>query len=270
MMWKSTVSNYLVWYDIYVRRLVQGVWLKPRFKNDSNLAENQLGILNRNPIDSIGDGEAKSLAIQGYIQFPGLYLQDAVLELRTQVAAYFSENMRNDEHRGYAHIKDVGKRFPVVHNLLNERILSILSSYYSEGFRVIDYQIWRNYSWPNPNKDVNSNVWHFDQCRTDVLKIFIVLSHEREDGTNVNSGATILKDIHTSRLVVDAGFWSRWIISKRARRLLNDTQTDVVVDASVGSCYILNPQLCIHRAGNVPEGGFRDVLMIQVAGTKGF
>lgn len=261
---RKSLGECFVLLDIRIVRPIQGLYLKRIYFNDSNSRENMIGKASMQDVDEIRRPESRELAKNGFLILDCHESRHKINALKPRVSDFFSVSSDVNGHGNYVDVPDAIKKFPEITTFLTRNLTEILDSYYKNGFTILDYRIWRNYYWENPHIDVNSNIWHFDQCRTDVLKIFFVICNTSNDAA---AGGTHLKSIADTRDIVAAGFFSRWWISGKARSLLDNRATTVKCPAVEGSCYIFNPQLCIHKATTVDVNSYRDVLVLQVAGS---
>lgn len=260
---RKKLSAYMVWIDIHLSRPINGLFLKIIYANDSNWKENKIGNRNINQKNNITNSIAKKLISDGYLVLNYFFNQNIIDLIDKKVKSIF-ETEKDTLHLGYQFIDDPEKKIPEIKNLLNEELRKIFDSYYRNGWEIMYYRIWRNIHWENENIDYNSNIWHFDQARTDILKMFVLLT-PLEFNKN-GGGATLVKSFPDTKKIVRNGFISRWIILPSAKRLLNEFSSTRVMNGNKGFTYIFNPQLCLHKATSVKPNHYRDVLLIQVCG----
>lgn len=153
---------------------------------------------------------------------------------------------------------------PSLDSVLTPNLVELLDEVYPYGFQVMYHGAWRNYHWRDADLvDHNSNTWHCDQTLTDILKLFVVLS-PTVDGA---SGATEIITRPQTRRIMRRGFFSRRWITRWARKEMAASRIEIMAGERAFT-YVLNPQMCLHRAGNAPAGGVRDVAMIQFCGAR--
>ncbi len=252
-----------VWFDLNVVRAFVLFPVRAFYGNDANLSENRRGARN---LALVGPGlseRAQELLAEGYLRLeyplPGSLVDHFVEEF----SAALSE-LETDGESDFVHVKDVESSMPNLDSALTPDLMELLNEVYPYGFQVMYRRAWRNYHWSDADVvDHNSNTWHNDQARTDVLKLFVVLS-PTVDGV---SGATEVISRPQTRRIMRRGFFSRRWIARWARKEIAASQIEVMA-GDRGFTYLLNPQICLHRAGNAPAGGVRDVAMIQFCGTR--
>jgi hypothetical protein len=252
-----------VWMDLNVVRAFVFLPVRALYGNDANLSENRRGARN---LALVGPGlseRAQELLAEGYLRL-GYPLRGPLVE---EIAAEFSVAVSELETEGesdFVHIENVGSAMPSLDSVLTPDLMELLDEVYPYGFQVMYRRAWRNYHWSDAEVvDHNSNTWHNDQARTDILKLFVVLS-PTVDGA---SGATEVISRHQTRRIMRRGFFSRRWIARWARKEIAASQIQVMAGER-GFTYLLNPQMCLHRAGNAPAGGVRDVAMIQFCGAR--
>lgn len=150
------------------------------------------------------------------------------------------------------------KNIAGVTELLTPSIREILSAYYNGGFSVDHVRAWRNAALPESQakRDVYSNLWHNDEAPLDTLKLFVYLT----DGVSRETGAFRCHTIPSTRRIMRSGYVRRGFIIGPARRAVDDPSRITYVEGGIGTTFIANPQLCLHRAGVPREGTHRDII----------
>lgn len=252
-----------VWMDLNVVRAFLLSPVRAFYGNDANLSENRKGARN---LVRVGPGlseRAQELLAAGYLRLdyplPGPLVDDITVEFSVALS-----ELETDRKSDFIHIDNVGSAIPSLDSVLTPDLVELLDEAYPHGFKVMYQRAWRNYHWSDADVvDHNSNLWHNDQARTDILKLFVVLS-SNVDGA---SGATEVISRPQTRRIMRRGFFSRRWITRWARKEIAASQIEVMAGER-GFTYLLNPQMCLHRAGNAPPGGVRDVAMIQFCGAR--
>ena len=148
-------------------------------------------------------------------------------------------------------------RIPEVEQLLTPEMRDLICAYYGSHFRVDHVRLWRNnhVSGEFAQQDVYSNLWHNDQEPVTMIKLFVYLT----DGVTRETGATRFHTIPNTKQIMRAGYMRRRAILPPARRLLEDERRIMYFEGGVGDACILNPSLCLHRAGVPKVGCHRDI-----------
>jgi len=150
------------------------------------------------------------------------------------------------------YVVDPVARNPGLRLLLDDRVREALTGYYGTHFRLLHVRMWRIASLPDDERlEYNyGNLWHTDGHRVTVMKLFVQIS----DGVSAENGALRLLDIPTTRLAMRGGYLARNKQVGLARRLVEDPSRTVFFDGASRSAILMNPNLCLHRAG-VPQPG---------------
>ena len=149
---------------------------------------------------------------------------------------------------------------PEIENLLTEDIIKKLQEYYHGYFRVNRIQTWRNYGVSeevDSRKELLSNRWHCDHRITYYTKLFVNLS----DVTQEDGPFHVMSRKRTKELM-DKGFKSRWDYNLDVNEMEDEKYVFRGI-GEIGTAYIANPQLCLHRAGTPKENRYRDMLQFR-------
>ncbi|MDB2527509.1 hypothetical protein N9X21_03580 [Candidatus Pelagibacter bacterium] len=140
-----------------------------------------------------------------------------------------------------------------------------LLDYFEGNYKYISIKAWRNYPHESSNSDwqkyIYSNYWHFDDYRTDILKIFIILN----DNTNKYTGSTKALNITTSKKIsrtfryIDAS-----ISNQKLEQYLENKNLINYCDGNLGDIYIINTSRCIHSATIPKKNSVRDLIQLEV------
>ncbi len=151
------------------------------------------------------------------------------------------------------------ERIPELRRLLTPEVVRIVEGYYGSHFRVATVRCWRNHHVPGIDTQANvfSNQWHNDQFDTNVVKYFVYFT----DGITAQNGAFRAHGVPATRRIMRSfGFFRRSHIFGTARKLVEDTSTQQVMEGNVGFSFIANPTVCLHRAGIPALGRYRDIV----------
>ncbi len=139
-----------------------------------------------------------------------------------------------------------------------------LKNYYQGNYKFISINAWRNYS--DESKDTNwekyiySNYWHYDQYRTDILKIFILLN----DDTNKDTGSTKAIDIQTSKKVSrNFMYLDTSLSNKKLDEYLKKNNLIYYCDGNMGDIFIINTSKCLHSASIPLKNYSRDLIQFE-------
>jgi hypothetical protein len=250
-------------FDIYLTRTILGTPARIFFGNDAGLKENILGQKeyrqNYNGISQ--SSNSIELAVDGYTKLGKPFSPQLINAIqKTYIEKLSLVDTR--PNATYVEIRPALMEIPELAKLVEGKVGDVLREYY-EGinFRVTGVAAWRNYSWgeEGKTKDINSNLWHNDQYFVHALKLFVFLS----DGITSGNGGTKLLSIKNTKKVMRTGYFQRNYIFGIAKRLLTRESSIDYFEGDLGSAFIFNPQLCVHGAGLVSPGKYRDVAVIS-------
>lgn len=179
-----------------------------------------------------------------------------VHDLHTDAAARYPVS-----GRGAFGLREFATVVPEAGGLVTPTIREIVTAYYGGPFRVDSLTSWRiEHVAPNPRHEAYSDFWHCDNAPVSLLKLYVNLSHVRAD-----TGAFRLHPIPSTRAIMRAGYWSRWRMTGRARRLADDPARIVIFDGAPGTACFCNTERCLHRAAIPRAGTYRDIVEIKFA-----
>ena len=158
------------------------------------------------------------------------------------------------------YVVDPVKQVPELRLLLSEAVRSVLIGYYRTHFCLQHVRMWRIKPLTTDERFQYNygNLWHCDPHRVTVMKLFVQVSED----VSAENGALRMHDIPTTRLIMRSGFISRTRQVALAQRLIEDEKRMVVFDGPPGSALIMNPNLCLHRAGVPLPGRTRGMVQL--------
>lgn len=215
-------------------------------------------------VDQAGADRIERLRRDGYLKWqPGFSP-----ELLGAITAKFQTALRNPQtsyavsRGGYqTAILEPTKTIPELCALLTPPIADTLRAVLGTHIRVKHVNCWRIVNVPDYDgkREVFSNFWHCDEYLTSEWKFFVNLSDVTRE-----SGATQVHPVGSTREIMRSGFRSRFWVTGRARRLLEEPSRIVYGDGPVGTALLLNAQLCVHRAGMPAPGLHRDIVQFVI------
>jgi hypothetical protein len=154
-------------------------------------------------------------------------------------------------------------RIPEIAHLLTTEVHDLVNAYYGTPFKVNHVRAWRNVPVPQEyqKQDVYSNLWHNDHDPIYMLRLFVYLT----EGVNRETGALRFHPIPVTKKIMRRGYLRRRAVLPPARRILNDEGRMLFFEGGPGSTCLLNPQMCLHRAGVPREGSFRDMVQFTLS-----
>jgi hypothetical protein len=260
----------------YGFRLLMGEIPRLYYGNDAGLRENLLArralraLQTRAPVRSNGRiGErAGFLRREGYLVLGQPYSEDLLQTIRSKMLLVIDDPAASraigprvkDAIRG---VVDPLDRIPELRHLLSEHIRQLICAYYGTHFKVEHVRAWRNLhvSGSHAQQDVYSNLWHNDHDPVTMLRLFVYLS----DHVTRETGATRFHSIPTTKQIIRRGYLRRRAVLPPARRILDDESRMLYFEGGLGSACLLNPQLCLHRAGVPGPGSHRDMVQFTIA-----
>lgn len=206
------------------------------------------------------DPRVEFLKREGYLRINPGYGQPTLAEISRKVERLI-EDPEHSIPRGWGNFSRsiifVIDKIPELGTLLTDEIKELLWGYYGTFFRVTRVTCWRNKHVPNydARREVFSNFWHCDgylPCRT---KLFVNLSN-----VTLETGAFRLHPISSTKRIMRSGYFTRYLVRGKARRLIDDPAYIVYAEGAVGSAIFCNTQLCLHAAGIPRAGSYRDIV----------
>lgn len=154
-------------------------------------------------------------------------------------------------------------RIPEIAQLLTPEISSIVEAHYGTHFEVKHVRGWRNVpvSAEYQKQDVYSNLWHNDHDPVFMLRLFVYLT----DGVTRETGSLRFHPIPVTRRIMRRGYLRRRAVLPPARRILEDESRIMYFEGDSGASCLLNPQMCLHRAGVPKDGSYRDMVQFTLA-----
>ena len=258
----------------YGFRLLLGEVPRLVYGNDAGFWENysarrELRRLRRAQAPSVApDDRAEFLSSEGYLPLGKPFDPELVRRIADRFRALIGDPEASqpvgprirDAARALARPLD---SIPEIRELLTDDLGRVLNAYYGSAFTVKHVRAWRNMPVPEAfeKQDVYSNLWHNDHDPVTLLRLFVYLT----DGVTRHTGATHFHSIPMTRRIMRKGYLRRRAILPAARRVLEDPQRIRYFEGDVGSACLLNPQLCLHRAGVPAPGSYRDIVQFTIA-----
>lgn len=163
---------------------------------------------------------------------------------------------------GARQIREPIKHIPEIAQLLTPEIQGIYESYFGAPMKVEHVRAWRNAPLPvsHQQRDVYSNLWHNDEFSINTFRLFVYMT----DGVTRETGAFRCHPRESTRKILRSGYLRRGIILGPAKKMIEDPSRIVYVEGGIGTTFIANPQLCLHRAGVPKAGSFRDIVQFTI------
>jgi hypothetical protein len=270
---RDVVDRWTVALDTRVLRPYAQFPVRLAFGNDAGLLENITGLKAfardaRNPhltSENAAKRSIQALKHQGFAVLGYPFAPELIHDLRDEFVAALADSTPSGAPQPYRFLADPVESMPSLREVLHSPLLEELSAMYERGSQLMYFRAWRNYSWPTDRasvEDFNSNLWHNDQARTDIIKVFVLLS----DDVSAENGATRLLSKTDTKAVMRRGYLHRTAMTRRAMRYLESPERVQYMEGNCGFTYVFNPQMCLHGAGNARLGQHRDVLMLQFCG----
>ena len=178
----------------------------------------------------------------------------------------FSEVGSEFEGKTYMRaLKNPDKDIPEISHVLTKEIIQTLETYYHGNFKVNRVESWRNFGVPEElikNQEMFSNFWHCDNRRTDYTKMFINLSNITDD-----DGPFHIVSKDRTKELLKMGFESRknYNISEE---VIEDEKFLFKGVGEMGTAYLANTEVCLHKAGTPKIEHHRDILQLRFAPAK--
>lgn len=257
----------------YGYRLVLGELPRLYYGNDAGFQENYRAwkelreLQARAPVPASGETQSDLLRRNGFLPLGKPYPQPLVESIRTKCEALIQSDASlpigprvKEAIRG---IVDPLEHIPELEQLLSPDIRAILHGYYRTHFKIEHVRLWRNVHVEGAaaNQDVFSNLWHNDHDPVTLLRLFVYMT----DGVTRETGATRFHGIPATKQIMRRGYMRRRAVLPPARRILEDESRMLFFEGDAGSACLLNPQLCLHRAGVPGPGSHRDMIQFTLA-----
>lgn len=232
-------------------------------------ARKELGRLRHGaPATTVGDERAEFLGEQGYLPL-GVMAPQAVVDhvserFRTLVLDPAVSQPIGPRLKDAARaIVDPIKRIPEIAQLLTPEVRRIVEAHYGTPFEVKHVRGWRNVPVPPEyqKQDVYSNLWHNDHDPVFMLRLFVYLT----DAVTRETGALRFHPIPVTKSIMRRGYLRRRAVLPPARRILEDERRIMYFEGGRGASCLLNPQMCLHRAGVPRDGSYRDMVQFTLS-----
>ena len=155
-------------------------------------------------------------------------------------------------------MKDAVGEKKLVRKLVNEHLKSDLFAYFQSHFKVFYPICWRQYPISNTDikRNVYSNLWHCDSGKTSIITAFILLADVTE-----NNGPTNIISKQDTKKALSMGYINRDNYGKSKNFFKNEADI-FKCTGKAGSIFYLNTRECLHKAGEISKGHYRDVMML--------
>ena len=210
----------------------------------------------------------KNIANRVYQKDPIIfkYLKDGYVKLSSIPATQIDElvnmmNMHNptkiqNNYRYNFTIND--ELLNTIKDIINKNLLEFLKSFSNFNnmkIKLGNIKITRNYSVPNTHdKEVYSNFFHCDAYTCNLFKIFINLKDiSEEEGPLV-----LVKKDKAKKFFKEANYKNRYSYNKKT-----NNEYYYINSGKKGDVLLCNTTEILHRAGDVKEGKYRDVLFLD-------
>ena len=156
----------------------------------------------------------------------------------------------------YWQIKRPEVNIPIIKDLLNEKVLNHIRSYYQTEIEVYSVLCWRIFD-PGQRRgqSIYSNWWHFDVTDTSTLKLFVTVSDVKEE-----NGPFHVYPILKTKELVSEGYIERGNYGKAKMENNNDLFR---FKGPPGTALICNTEFCVHKAGEPINNKTRDMIVFQ-------
>lgn len=264
--------------DQYGNRLLFGQIPRMYYGNDAGffnnfIAKRELRALQKKIHGGsfAGNHETLDFKQQGYLQIKNCYDSDLLKKIKKK----YDDIIDDDQYSIFIGprvrtalraIKNPLSNIVELSSLLTDNVQRHIEAYYGTCFKVLHVRCWRIYhvDASAAKKDVYSNLWHNDPFPTSLLRYFVYLS----DGVNKNTGSLHLHSIENTKKIMRNGYLRRRAIIGPALKMIEDPQRIIVFSGNIGDGCLLNPQLCLHRAGVPSYGRHRDMVQFTLAPTR--
>ncbi len=209
------------------------------------------------------DARARQLTREGYLALQPPYETALLQKIRERAGACFDDpsayiSVGRGHLKAQRMVLHPERHIPELNQLLTSDVSGIIESYFHSYFACEIIRLWRNYPLPQmeAGADHYSNLWHNDYDLITRLRFFVLLT----DNVTPETGAMQVLPISQTKRIMRAGYVRRDAIYWRARSMVNNPTKTVFFTGDLGSAFIMNPQLCLHRASVPRKGTVRDVV----------
>lgn len=280
---KKIMKQKPTYYLINSHKIIRRRWLlfslacsKRFFRNASGLVGNSKGFITKKIIKKIDfdnqnfeiNQKAHELAAEGHVKFENFYDPQLIHQISTRL------NELIDEEKNVDIIAREGEqifckkflypipKIPELKNLVNDKVIDFLKSYYKSYFKITRLFIWRNYHIPSDlqkKREMYSNWWHCDPENSTWVKLFVNLT----DVTEKNGPFHALTKARTKELI-KMGYGNRGNY-KLPSNVMDDPKHVWKSTGDAGTAFMCNCVLGFHRAGIPEPGCHRDLVVLIFA-----
>lgn len=211
------------------------------------------------------DGQVNDLATKGHVKLEHLYDPQLIRVIENKFDKLI-DNKKNfqiiakeNDQIFCKKMLDPINKIPETKNLINDKVIKFLESYFKTNFKATRFLIWRNYHIPldlQKKHEMYSNWWHCDPENATWVKLFVTLT----DVTEKNGPFHVVTKSRTKELI-KMGFGHRGNY-KLPTQVMEDPKYVWKATGRPGTAFACTCTLGFHRAG-VPESGHhRDILQI--------
>lgn len=154
------------------------------------------------------------------------------------------------------------EQIPESLQLLNKDISTIIEAYYGSYFKIAKFAFWRNYHVPSEflsTADVINNRWHCDPYNTSWIKLFIYLTDVTKE-----DGPFCVQSTKRTKELMRLGYKNRRNYNLSSN-VIEDENHIWQATGDIGTTFMCNCNLGLHKAGVPEPNHYRDVIQIQLA-----
>lgn len=139
-----------------------------------------------------------------------------------------------------------------------------LIDYYGNDFVIKQVRAFRNYSdesisWER-EKYIYSNLWHCDDFKTNILKVFVLLN----DKINKDTGCTrVIDRKNSSKLMRSFKFKHTSLVNRKFDDYVVRNKLITYCEGNIGDVFIINTTQCLHAASIPKLDVHRDVVVFE-------
>jgi hypothetical protein len=151
------------------------------------------------------------------------------------------------------------QQIPELTLLIDDSVRETMESYYGAYFRMFRVVAWRNYHVPDEyaNHEAFSNYWHFDQCTTALMNLFVNISDVTE-----SDGPFLIQPRPRTNQIIKMGYKDRSSYGLSSE-VIEDPNYIIKHVGPAGSGMYASTPMCLHRASIPEEGHYRDIVSLQ-------
>ena len=218
---------------------------------------------------SYSDSAAMELAREGYVRLGDIYDRSQVDRLSAEIEHAMTDPVlsapaNQASERGNAEASRCLPAplavLPDLGLLINSRVQNVLRAYFGGEFQWTQTVAYRTRHIADESQEVYSNLWHYDYIHTAYLQLFVYLS---PDVTATETGAFRIHSKNSSQEILRKGFLHRRLVTKTARRMLDDPDRIDCIEGTAGTAFLVSNAHCLHRAGVPLPGRHRDVVVFS-------